>query len=736
MAFTIPFGTMGKSILVDEPLEVDKPLVLLVHGMGGSSADWVNPVGAYPGLAFNTSFAPPPLRQEGVHPIPPLVPVSGFFTDPALTSAQVTSWRTALLAAGFAVANYSQVGGAMGGLTSGGVVTEFASAIAALSTDVRTRDLKIVVLAHSRGGLVSRIFLASATPAARASIVGLITLHSPHTGSGIAGIASSVNTAAASVQGALATLGVTPPAILTTLRGFVGSPNILELAPGPANPLWAFLAAREPVPGVTYHTFGGNSTIGMRIWGRVYTPLSYVPMPVPWPMFIWSSSPAVMGAPLDPVSFAPLAPALLLVPGLAALVPAITALPALAPDLTNGLGDVLVANARAHLPFSATTTTNFLNHLQALYNPSLQAQVTGLLRTFTPSRGTGRGGYDLASTEDRIIPYDFSSVGRLNHLVAYRPGQGTIWVLRSSGVTPSSFTPVFAEGAPGMGVGGYDLASPADRVIPYDYNSTGRLDHLVLYRPGTGAIFILRRAERPRRFFQAVYSQGDPGAGIGTYDLLSPNDRIIPFDFNHNGRLDHLVMYRPGGGAIHILRNAGGTFQAAFASGAGIGGFNLASPADRVIPFDFNANGRPDHLLLYRPGARTVRILANNNGVFSTVFNSTGGIGGYDLASAADRILPFDGAKTGRLDHLLLYRPGTGTIWVLRRSGGTFNAIFAEGAPGKGIGGYELDDPGDRLMPFDYDGTGFVDHLLAYRPGSGIARVIAWNPTSRTFATV
>jgi len=47
-------------------------------------------------------------------------------------------------------------------------------------------------------------------------------------------------------------------------------------------------------------------------------------------------------------------------------------------------------------------------------------------------------------------------------------------------------------GRPGSGIGGYDLASPADRVFAFDYTSSGKLDHLVLYRPGTGTIWILQ----------------------------------------------------------------------------------------------------------------------------------------------------------------------------------------------------------------------------------------------------
>jgi hypothetical protein len=56
----------------------------------------------------------------------------------------------------------------------------------------------------------------------------------------------------------------------------------------------------------------------------------------------------------------------------------------------------------------------------------------------------------------------------------------------------SSFSPVYQQGAPGAGIGGYDLQRASDRVVAFDYNGSAKQDHLVLYRPGTGTIWILR----------------------------------------------------------------------------------------------------------------------------------------------------------------------------------------------------------------------------------------------------
>ena len=80
------------------------------------------------------------------------------------------------------------------------------------------------------------------------------------------------------------------------------------------------------------------------------------------------------------------------------------------------------------------------------------------------------------------------------------------------------------------GIGGFDLVSPADHVIAYDYSGTGKLDHLVCYRPGAGAIFILKKAgdDHSPGAFAAVYHQGDPGQRIGSCNLADSKDRALP----------------------------------------------------------------------------------------------------------------------------------------------------------------------------------------------------------------
>jgi hypothetical protein len=68
------------------------------------------------------------------------------------------------------------------------------------------------------------------------------------------------------------------------------------------------------------------------------------------------------------------------------------------------------------------------------------------------------------------------------------------------------------------------------------------------------------------------------------------------------------------------------------------------------------------------------------------VASSGVGIDGYDLASTADRAIAFDYDSSGKLDHLVLYRSGTSTIWILKNGSGTFSPVYTSGPRTSGSG--------------------------------------------------
>ena len=115
-------------------------------------------------------------------------------------------------------------------------------------------------------------------------------------------------------------------------------------------------------------------------------------------------------------------------------------------------------------------------------------------------------------------------------------------------------------------------------------------------------------------------------------------------------------------------------------------------------------------------------ILDNTSGVFSSEYAQgcpSAGIGGYHLLSPADRAFAFDCGSSGRQDHIVLFRPGTGTIWILQNNGGDFSPVYHTGDPGSGVGGYFIESPDDRAFAFDFNGSGMANHF-------GFWRIFKW----------
>ncbi|MGN7824386.1 M57 family metalloprotease [Chitinophaga sp. 22536] len=354
------------------------------------------------------------------------------------------------------------------------------------------------------------------------------------------------------------------------------------------------------------------------------------------------------------------------------------------------------------LACTSTTTnrpfnTNDRIALQALYG--------------TPPE-VGIGGYDLLSQRDLSFAFDYTSSGKADHLVLYRPGDGVLYILKNNG---GNFTQAFASH---QGIAGYNLMSADDRVIPFDYTSSGKADHLLLYRPGQGVIYILKNDNGN---FSQVYASHQ---GIAGYNLMSVKDQIIAFDYNHSGKADHLALYRPGDGVLYILKNDNGNFSQVWASHSGIAGYDLRSNDDKIVAFDYTGTGKADHLALYRPGQGVLYIEQNVNGTFSEVFSSHSGVATYDLQSATDRLFPYDYTNSGKQDHLALYRPGQGVLYVIKNTNGTFQTVYSTQ---QGLGGYNLQSTDDKVFPFDYLSNSKNGHLVLYRPGAGVLYILQNN---------
>ena len=68
-----------------------------------------------------------------------------------------------------------------------------------------------------------------------------------------------------------------------------------------------------------------------------------------------------------------------------------------------------------------------------------------------------------------------------------------------------------------------------DRMFAFDYDSSGKVYHLVAYRRGNGAIFILKN-DRENKSFVPVDVEGGAGNGIGGHGIKSDMDTVFAFD--------------------------------------------------------------------------------------------------------------------------------------------------------------------------------------------------------------
>ena len=51
------------------------------------------------------------------------------------------------------------------------------------------------------------------------------------------------------------------------------------------------------------------------------------------------------------------------------------------------------------------------------------------------------------------------------------------------------------------------------------------------------------------------------------------------------------------------------------------------------------------------------------------------GVGGYDFFSSQDQMFAFDWDSSGKPDHLVLHRPGAGFVWIFQNSGDALTPV-------------------------------------------------------------
>jgi predicted esterase len=407
--------TDGTVVTISDTIGPGVPLVVLLHGLGGTETDMTSPGSSTWGPVIRDRNAAVPGPADLGIQLLPEVGVHHFDIDPVATPLR--SWRQAFNESGFPTVSYTQAGGPLAGN-----VAQLIGIAAEVLSHPDFAALPLVFVGHSRGGILARQFLVGAAVNATfiSRVRACITLHSPNQGSAVADAAVTIDGLLASLQSTLTSMGLPAAAgALAPIRGVVGNPAYPELRVN--SPLLDAIATSEPVGAIEYHTFGGTSTRFSRLHAHVFTPTSAAPIPlIPIPLFHWSTFPVQVGEPVDPLSFLPL------VPVVAELQTILAVLASGTPEAQHGNGDLLVADARAHLPVSLTRTTNPLTHADALSDRTLQHQVLSLVQRFRAPTVSGQARASIEPFPVFARPETYTV--RAEDLISGVPLTGTVHV--------------------------------------------------------------------------------------------------------------------------------------------------------------------------------------------------------------------------------------------------------------------------------------------------------------------
>jgi len=233
------------------------PVVLLVHGLAASSKHWKAPHTSW--SLRNIYFDPKKEPKDKTLSLSPPAPRRNFFDFFVAEGMSVYTWNQAPC-----IAASSLPGAAC--RESDTFDKAYESARWALRKILDETDGPIALVGHSRGGLVIRRLLKEYGTSGR--IRWVVTLHSPHHGTSIAGRPAKLESEVDALI-SLAPKELAEP-VLAAKAFFMGSLGVAggrELAAtGKGSIIPGLAAGEKAIPGVQYVSFGGTSPIVLRVY--------------------------------------------------------------------------------------------------------------------------------------------------------------------------------------------------------------------------------------------------------------------------------------------------------------------------------------------------------------------------------------------------------------------------------------------------------------------------------------
>ena len=254
----------------------DAPIVVLIHGIGGNARHWSDPIGLNPADTWLFNLDAEPQGASGLASSPPYAPGSVTAWCDFLRNQQI-SWITWSQSQPGDLLQYA-VAEAVAVLTS--IERDIFPALEQDAAAGGGGVPPLVLLCHSRGGLVTRAALKQLGGAGVPHLRKVITLCTPHHGSFMPKLADTYNTTLSN-QVDFSSLGHNLPgpigslfahridpilsdlanrvreALLHSFGTLAQGPGFDELDPQSAT-MQALADGEQPLPGVRYYGFGGT----------------------------------------------------------------------------------------------------------------------------------------------------------------------------------------------------------------------------------------------------------------------------------------------------------------------------------------------------------------------------------------------------------------------------------------------------------------------------------------------
>lgn len=202
--------------------------------------------------------------------------------------------------------------------------------------------------------------------------------------------------------------------------------------------------------------------------------------------------------------------------------------------------------------------------------------------------------FPLDHDDDQLVAFDHEGDGKVDDIVAYRPGTGLICVFVSEGF--GNFRNVFRSL---NGIGSCDLKSKFDRLFAFDYSQSGKLDHLVGYHASdavkaTGDLWVCRNDRASTKFPTVCHM------------VLKDREFFnIAYDHEGSGKLDHVLSYgvthrggkKDSGFRLTKITEKGGV--KAVWENLGLLTVDVYEPTLRLCCFDYDSMRKMNALAIY-----------------------------------------------------------------------------------------------------------------------------------------